>query len=49
MQELVAEGDRVVARVTQSGTHPRQISQIRAVSDRLGLFLQLGWAGPNAH
>ncbi|GLX17429.1 ester cyclase [Streptomyces lavendulae] len=74
VQELVAEDDRVVARVLQSGTHggahPRmpeptgrsfeieaiwlftlaggRISQIRAVSDRLGLFVQLGWAWPDA-
>ncbi|MEU0402717.1 ester cyclase [Streptomyces sp. NPDC006197] len=72
VDELIAEGDRVVARVTQRGvhhgTHPRmpeptgrdfdveaiwiltlvdgRISEIRAVSDRLGLFLQLGWDWP---
>ncbi|MFF2197322.1 ester cyclase [Streptomyces sp. NPDC058157] len=72
VEELVAEGDRVVARTVQSGTHggshPRmpeptgrsfeneaiwwftldggKISQIRGVSDRLGLFLQLGWEWP---
>ncbi|MGW4892319.1 ester cyclase [Kitasatospora sp. NPDC004240] len=74
VDELIAEGDRVVARVTQSGvhggTHPRmpeptgrsfeveaiwiftltdgRISEIRAVSDRLGFFLQLGWDWPQA-
>ncbi|MEU6172608.1 ester cyclase [Streptantibioticus parmotrematis] len=73
-QELIAEGDRVVARIvatgTHSGTHPRmpepthrsfeveqiwvftvtdgRISEIRAVSDRLGMFLQLGWDWPTA-
>jgi predicted ester cyclase len=72
VDELIGEGDRVVARVTQrgvnSGTHPRmpeptgrsfeneaiwiftladrKITEIRAVSDRLGLFMQLGWAWP---
>ncbi|MFI6445099.1 ester cyclase [Kitasatospora sp. NPDC050543] len=74
IDELLAEGDRVVARITQwgvnSGAHPRmpaptgrgfeneaifvftvangRISEIRAVSDRLGLFLQLGWNWPGA-
>lgn len=74
VDELVGEGDRVVARVTQrgthNGTHPRmpqptgrdfeveaiwiftlaegEIAQIRAVSDRLGIFLQLGWDWPQA-
>ncbi|MEU6866890.1 ester cyclase [Streptomyces sp. NPDC046876] len=74
VDELVGEGDRVVARVTQrgthGGTHPRmpqptgrdfeveaiwiftlaegKIAQIRAVSDRLGFFLQLGWDWPQA-
>lgn len=74
VDELLAEGDKVVARVTQRGvhrgTHPRmpeptgrafeveaiwiftladgKISEIRAVSDRLGLFLQLGWPWPQA-
>ncbi|MEU6233974.1 ester cyclase [Kitasatospora sp. NPDC047058] len=69
---LIAEGDQVVARVTQSGvssgSHPRmpvptgrafeneaifvftvtggRISEFRGVSDRLGLFLQLGWDWP---
>ncbi|MGX1760847.1 ester cyclase [Streptomyces lydicus] len=72
IDELIAEGDKVVARITQSGvssgTHPRmpvptgrsfeneaifvftvtagRISEIRGVSDRLGLFLQLGWDWP---
>ncbi|MFC4592320.1 ester cyclase [Sphaerisporangium corydalis] len=72
VEELIAEGDKVVARLTMSGTHsgahPRmpeptrrdfqneaifvftladgKISEIRAVSDRLGLFLQLGWDWP---
>ncbi|MGW2214252.1 ester cyclase [Nonomuraea sp. NPDC001684] len=72
VEEVVAEGDRLVARLrmtgTHSGTHPRmptptgrsfdveaiflvtlregRISEIRAVSDRLGLFLQLGWDWP---
>ncbi|HEY3501777.1 MAG TPA: ester cyclase [Actinocatenispora sp.] len=74
VDELIAEGDRVVARLTMTGrhggTHPRmptptgrtfaveaifvftladgRITQIRAVSDRLGLFLQLGWDWPAA-
>ncbi len=73
-QELIAEGDRVVARLlvtgTHTGYHPRmpepthrsceveqiwiltvtdgKISEIRAVSDRLGMFLQLGWDWPTA-
>ncbi|QRX95341.1 ester cyclase [Streptomyces noursei] len=72
IDELIAEGDRVVARITQSGVssgaHPRmpvptgrsfeneaifvftvadgRIGEIRGVSDRLGLFLQLGWDWP---
>ncbi|MGV4927059.1 ester cyclase (plasmid) [Streptomyces sp. BHT-5-2] len=72
VDELIAEGDKVVARITQSGVssgaHPRmpvptgrsfeneavfvftvadgRISEIRGVSDRLGLFLQLGWNWP---
>ncbi|WP_354637516.1 ester cyclase [Kitasatospora camelliae] len=72
IDELIAEGDKVVARITQSGVssgaHPRmpvptgrgfkneaifvftvaagRISEIRGVSDRLGLFLQLGWDWP---
>jgi predicted ester cyclase len=72
VEELISEGDRVTARVTQSGVHsgihPRmpdptgrrfeveaiwiftladaRITEIRAVSDRLGLFLQLGWPWP---
>jgi predicted ester cyclase len=71
-EELIAEGDRVVARVTVSGrhtgAHPRmpsptnrefsieqiwiltvisgRIKEIRAVSDRLGMFAQLGWDWP---
>ncbi|GAA1956245.1 ester cyclase [Kitasatospora viridis] len=74
VEELIEEGDKVVARVTQSGTssasHPRmpeptgrsfeneaifvftlrdrRISELRCVSDRLGLFLQLGWDWPTA-
>jgi ketosteroid isomerase-like protein len=74
VEELIAEGDRVVARVTQSGSssaaHPRmpeptgrsfeneaifvftlrdgRISELRGISDRLGLFLQLGWDWPTA-
>ncbi|GAA3431983.1 ester cyclase [Kutzneria kofuensis] len=73
-EELIAEGDRVVARLTvtgvHTGSHPRmpeptnrpfrveqiwiftlrdgKISEIRAVSDRLGMFLQLGWDWPTA-
>lgn len=75
VDELIAEGDRVTARITMSGTHtgthirmPRptgrhfeieavfiltlaegaegKVTEIRAVSDRLGLFLQLGWDWP---
>jgi predicted ester cyclase len=71
-EELIAEGDKVVARLTVSGVHtgrhPRmpeptnrafrvdqmwlftlrdnKISEIRAVSDRLGMFCQLGWDWP---
>lgn len=71
-QELIAERDRVSARLlvrgTHTGTNPRmpfptgrsfeieqiwvltvtgdRVTQIRAVSDRLGLFLQLGWDWP---
>ncbi|MGW5424766.1 ester cyclase [Streptomyces sp. NPDC003943] len=74
VEELIAEGDRVVARVTQRGTHNNahvrmpeptgrsfeneaiwiftlregKISEIRGVSDRLGLFIQLGWDWPQA-
>ncbi|MEJ8652285.1 ester cyclase [Streptomyces sp. MS1.AVA.3] len=74
VDELIGEGDRVVARVTQRGVHrgtharmpeptgrsfeneaiwiftvtERKITEIRAVSDRLGLFLQLGWTWPQA-
>ncbi|MFG2037935.1 ester cyclase [Dactylosporangium sp. NPDC048998] len=73
-QQLVAEGDTVVARLlvraTHTGYHPRmpeptgrsceveqiwiltlragKISEIRAVSDRLGMFAQLGWDWPAA-
>ncbi|MGW5361483.1 ester cyclase [Actinopolymorpha pittospori] len=72
VEELIEEGDRVVARVLMTGehtgSHPRmphptmkgfavevifvltmrdgRISEIRAVSDRLGLFFQLGWDWP---
>jgi predicted ester cyclase len=72
--ELIAEDDKVVARLMVSGrhtgAHPRmpqptgrsfaveqiwiftvdggKITEIRAVSDRLGLFLQLGWDWPAA-
>lgn len=74
VDELIGEGDRVVARITQRGdhvgVHPRmpeptgrsfeneaiwiftvaggKITEIRAVSDRLGLFRQLGWPWPRA-
>ncbi|MBO0993534.1 ester cyclase [Bacillus sp. SD088] len=74
IDELIAEDDRVVARITQngihSGTHPRmpnptnlsfeneaifvftvkneKITEIRAISDRLGLFLQLNWDWPKS-
>ena len=74
VQELVAEDDRVVARLVvsgvHSGAHPRMpvptgrpfaveqiwiltvrddhVSELRAVSDRLGMFLQLGWDWPTA-
>ncbi|AJT65159.3 hypothetical protein T261_3491 [Streptomyces lydicus] len=73
-EQLIAEGETVVARLTVSGTHtgahPRmpepthrsfsveqiwiftlrgsRIAEIRAVSDRLGMFLQLGWDWPTA-
>ncbi|WP_202637751.1 ester cyclase [Bailinhaonella thermotolerans] len=72
VEELIGEGDRVVARLTMTGTHtgahPRmpvptgrgfeveavfiftladeKITEIRGVSDRLGMFLQLGWDWP---
>jgi predicted ester cyclase len=72
VQELIGDGDRVVARLRvvgkHTGGHPRMpeptgrdfdveqiwiftltdglITEIRAVSDRLGMFLQLGWAWP---
>jgi predicted ester cyclase len=71
-QQLIAEGDTVVARLIvrgrHTGAHPRmpeptgrtfeveqiwifevragKIAEIRAVSDRLGMFLQLGWDFP---
>jgi predicted ester cyclase len=71
-EELIAEDNRVVARMTVSGrhtgAHPRmpsptdrsfaveqiwiltvvasRITEIRAVSDRLGMFIQLGWDWP---
>ncbi|MFC4948562.1 ester cyclase [Pseudonocardia sp. GCM10023141] len=60
-EELIAEGDPVVARLTVRGTTPARIrgcpsriftmaagksAEIRAVSDRLGMFLQLGWDWP---
>ncbi|KOG52038.1 ester cyclase [Streptomyces griseoflavus] len=71
-RELIAEGDRVVARLlvggVHTGAHPRmprptgrrfaveqiwiftvragKIAEIRAVSDRLGMFAQLGWDWP---
>lgn len=74
IEQLIAEGDDVVARMrvagTHTGHHPRmpeptgrhcdveqiwiftvrdgRISEIRAVSDRLGMFLQLGWDWPTA-
>lgn len=73
VEELIEQGDKVVARLTMSGTHsgthPRmpaptgksfqneaifvftvrdgKISEIRGVSDRLGLFFQLGWDWPD--
>ncbi len=72
VEDLIAEGNQVVARLLVSGTHvgahPRmpeptnrsfeveqiwiftvvdgKITEIRAVSDRLGMFLQLGWDWP---
>ncbi|MFH8345329.1 ester cyclase [Streptomyces sp. NPDC018045] len=72
-RELIAEGDRVVARLlvtgVHTGAHPRmprpthrrfaveqiwiftvragRITEIRAVSDRLGMFAQLGWDWPD--
>ena len=74
VQELIGEGDLVVARLRvvgkHTGAHPRMpeptgrdfdveqiwiftladglITEIRAVSDRLGMFLQLGWDWPTA-
>jgi predicted ester cyclase len=72
VQDLIGEGDQVVARLRvvgkHTGSHPRMpeptgrdcdveqiwiftvadgaISEIRAVSDRLGMFIQLGWDWP---
>lgn len=72
VQELIGEGDRIVARLrvigVHTGAHARMpeptgrtcdveqiwiftltdglITEIRAVSDRLGMFLQLGWDWP---
>ena len=74
VQQLIGEGDLVVARLRvvgkHTGSHPRMpeptgrdcdveqiwiftltdglITEIRAVSDRLGMFLQLGWDWPTA-
>jgi predicted ester cyclase len=74
VQELIGEGNQVVARLRvvgkHTGTHPRMpeptgrdcdveqiwiftvtgglITEIRAVSDRLGMFMQLGWDWPAA-
>jgi predicted ester cyclase len=74
VQELIGEGNQVVARLrvvgTHTGAHPRMpeptgrdfdveqiwiftltdglITEIRAVSDRLGMFLQLRWDWPVA-
>jgi predicted ester cyclase len=74
VQELIGEGNQVVARLRvvgkHTGTHPRMpeptgrdfdveqiwiftltdglVTEIRAVSDRLGMFLQLGWDWPAA-
>jgi predicted ester cyclase len=73
VQNLIAEGSQVVARLRvvgrHTGAHPRMpeptgrdcdveqiwiftltnglITEIRAVSDRLGMFLQLGWPSPS--
>ncbi|MFI1768722.1 ester cyclase [Streptomyces sp. NPDC020800] len=73
VQQLIAEGGDVVARLrvrgVHAGYHPRmpeptgrrcdveqiwiftvragRITEIRAVSDRLGMFLQLGWDWPS--
>jgi len=72
VQDLIGEGDQVVARLRvvgkHTGAHARMpeptgrdcdveqiwiftmtdglIAEIRAVSDRLGMFLQLGWDWP---
>ncbi|MFK4145065.1 ester cyclase [Streptomyces sp. NPDC004065] len=72
VEQLIAEGEEVVARLrvrgVHTGRHPRmpeptgrrcdveqiwiftvragRIAEIRAVSDRLGMFLQLGWDWP---
>ena len=74
VQELIGEGNQVVARLRvvgkHIGAHPRMpeptgrdcdveqiwiftltdglVTEIRAVSDRLGMFLQLGWDWPTA-
>ena len=74
VQELIGEGNQVVARLRvvgkHVGAHPRMpeptgrdcdveqiwiftltdglVTEIRAVSDRLGMFLQLGWDWPTA-
>ncbi|AUG80227.1 ester cyclase [Kitasatospora sp. MMS16-BH015] len=72
IQQLIAEGEEVVARLRVTGVHtgaharmPQptgrrcdveqiwiftvrdgRIAEIRAVSDRLGMFIQLGWDWP---
>ena len=74
IEQLIAEGDEVVARIRVSGRHTGyhvrmpeptgrrcdveqiwiftvrdgRIAEIRAVSDRLGMFIQLGWDWPTA-
>jgi predicted ester cyclase len=74
VQELIGEGNQVVARLRvmgkHTGAHPRMpeptgrdfdveqiwiftltdglVTEIRAVSDRLGMFMQLGWDWPTA-
>ncbi|MFC5908067.1 ester cyclase [Streptacidiphilus monticola] len=73
VEQLIGEGDEVVARLrvrgAHTGYHPRmpqptgrscdveqiwiftvrdgRIAELRAVSDRLGMFLQLGWDWPS--
>jgi hypothetical protein len=48
VQELIGEGHHVVARLRIFTRADGLITEIRAVSDRLGMFPQLGWDRPSA-